>query len=592
MLKPLNNTTRKCISLNGLWRFIVDSPELTEPWTGVLPGTIECPVPSSYNDIFVVEPIRDHVGKVWYQRTARIPEGWDDHRLFVRFGAATHEADVYIGDELVARHVGGYTPFEADIPSSFREGDQIRITVGVSNILTNESIPPGRISTDELGDSVQTYWHDFFNYSGLTRDVSLCCVPETRIDDLTVTSDVREGSGFITVDIKKFGPRSTTMKITVSDADGLEIATTKDAGEIEIPAGQLHLWQPGAAYLYDLHVGLYDNEGLVDEYNLPVGIRTIRVEGHKFLINEKPFYFKGFGWHEDRPVRGKGHDSAWMIHDLELMKWLGANSFRTAHYPYDEEVYEYADRQGWVVIDETPAVGLNLNIKGGIFGSAPLATFGHEFANDNTQAAHANSIKEMIQRDKNHPSVVMWCLTNEPDAALQGATEYFTPLAELARRLDPSRPLTYTNMVRSQPDTDLMAHLFDVIGLNRYYGWYTETGNLKLAKYKLEDELKRWNEKFGKPIIMCEYGADAVAGLHSMEHIPWSEEYQAQFLEAYHEVYDKVGFLAGEHPWAFADFSTGPVVFRADGNKKGIFTRDRRPKLAAQVLRKRWSESK
>ena len=113
---------------------------------------------------------------------------------------------------------------------------------------------------------------------------------------------------------------------------------------------------------------LLGDGGLVDTYQLPVGVRTVEVDGTRFLINGEPFYFSGFGKHEDTPVRGKGHDDAFMVHDFELLEWIGANSFRTSHYPYAEEVLEYADRHGIVVIDETAAVGLNIGLGGGIFG--------------------------------------------------------------------------------------------------------------------------------------------------------------------------------------------------------------------------------
>jgi beta-glucuronidase len=178
MLKPVSNRTREVTSLNGLWRFAVDDDRMERPWTTILPGRTECPVPSSYNDLFAANPIRDHVGAVWYQRLVRIPRGWDGQRIFIRIGAATHEAEVYLDDELVASHIGGYTPFEVDLPAKTRSGDGFRLTIKVSNILTNTSIPPGRISTDELGDSTQTYWHDFFQLFGLiTRRLAVLLSP-------------------------------------------------------------------------------------------------------------------------------------------------------------------------------------------------------------------------------------------------------------------------------------------------------------------------------------------------------------------------------------------------------------------------------
>ena len=116
-------------------------------------------------------------------------------------------------------------------------------------------------------------------------------------------------------------------------------------------------WRPGDGYLYDLTVELWgDDDRPVDSYSLPVGIRTVEVSGSRSLINGEPFYFRGFGMHEDSPLRGKGHDDVVMVHDFALLQWLGANSFRTSHYPYAEEVLDHADRHGFVVIDEAPAV--------------------------------------------------------------------------------------------------------------------------------------------------------------------------------------------------------------------------------------------
>src|SRR5699024_3814580 len=121
--------------------------------------------------------------------------------------------------------------------------------------------------------------------------------------------------------------------------------------------------------------------------------------------NGKPFYFTGFGKHEDTPIRGKGHDDAYLVHDMEPFSWIGANSFRTSHYPYAEEVLEYADRHGIVVIDETAAVGLNFSVIGGFLGGPVVPTFGPDSINDETREAHAQALRELIARDKNHPSV-------------------------------------------------------------------------------------------------------------------------------------------------------------------------------------------
>lgn len=585
MLRPIDSSTRELKSLDGLWRFIVDSPDLVSPWSRTLPGHKQCPVPSSYNDIFV-PALRSHVGKVWYQRNVRVPRGWTDQRIVIRLDCATHAGEVYVDDDLVASHVGGYMPFEADITASVKPGQLIRLTIGVDNTLTNETIPPGQLHTNEFGKEQQRYWHDFFNFAGLARSVWLYTTPEVYVSDVTIKTDIQGSAGVVGYDVVVEGTGAEVL-VELYDEAGVSVASGAGSKGKFIVADAT-FWQPGKAYLYDLRITLRTHSLTIDEYTIPVGIRTIHVEGTQILINNKPFYFTGFGKHEDIPVKGKGHDDAWMVHDFELMQWTGANSFRTSHYPYDERVLDYADRHGWVVIDETPAVGLNLNIGGGIFGSGLKQTFGEEFANDKTQAAHMQVMRELIQRDKNHPSVVMWCVTNEPGSGEPGSLEFFTPVVELARTLDPTRLLTYTNLTMVSATQERIAGLFDVIGLNRYYGWYEFTGDLGSAEQRLRDELNEWADKFGKPLLMLEYGCDTVAGLHSVQDLPWSEEYQSNLYDMYHRVFDKIEAMRGEQVWNFADFSTGPGIFRVDGNKKGIFTRDRRPKMAAHTLRRRW----
>ncbi|OQD98638.1 hypothetical protein PENVUL_c069G07585 [Penicillium vulpinum] len=270
------------------------------------------------------------------------------------------------------------------------------------------------------------------------------------------------------------------------------------------------------------------------------------------------------------------------------MKWMGANSFRTSHYPYAEEVMEFADRNGIVVIDETPAVGLNIGLLGISEGTDPK-TFSTTNVNNNTQKAHKQAIRELFSRDKNHPSVVMWSIANEPASQEDGAREYFEPLAKLARELDPTRPITFANVGDATYKLDKISDLFDVSCLNRYYGWYSQTGDLPEAEAELRKEMAGWEKKFNRPIIMTEYGADTLAGLHSTFGLPWSEEFQTQMLDMYHRVFDSVESMAGEHIWGFSEFQTNMGINRVDGNKKGVFTRDRKPKMAAHSLRLRWT---
>jgi beta-glucuronidase len=587
-LKPQHTTTRELVNLDGLWKFaLAAEDEPSESWTAVLPKDLECPVPASYNDIFADRKIHDHVGWVLYQRDVIVPKGWSEERFLIRAEAATHKGRIYVNDEFLTEHSGGYTPFEADITHLVSAGEKFRLTIAVNNELTFETIPPGKVTVDNsTGRKIQTYMHDFYNYAGLARSVWLYSVPEQHITDLTVVTDVEYTNGLIHYDVEVSGSSNFTgsVKVSVIDDDGNVVSNATGAkGTAEVT--DVKLWQPGAAYLYQFEVSVVDsNDKVLDTYSVPTGVRTVEVKGKEFLINGKPFYFTGFGAHEDSEIRGKGHDQAYMVHDFQLRKWMGANSFRTSHYPYAEEVMDFADRNGVVVIDETAAVGLNIALQGGVQG-APAETW----VALNTSIAHEQSIRELISRDKNHPSIVMWVIANEPAAQEEGAREYFEPLAKLTRELEPSRPVTYANQGAATPETDLIMDLFDVICVNRYFGWYQQTGDLEAAEIALEEELRLWQDTYDKPIIMSEYGADTLAGLHSILAVPFSEEFQVDMLDMYHRVFDRIDAMAGEHVWNFADFQTSIGIRRVDGNKKGVFTRDRKPKAAAHSLKKRWT---
>ena len=642
MLRPRRTPTRELLRLDGLWRFALDADAGAEPFRAVLDTPLEAPVPASYNDLFADRSIREHVGWVWYQRTVRVPRGWAGERIRIRIDAATHEGRVYIGDTLVAEHIGGYTPFEADITAQAVAGNEIRVTIAVNNELTNETIPPGTVTTDPDGRRRQTYRHDFFNYGGLARSVWLYSVPPDHVEDITVVTRLDGSTALVDYRVDLAGSGELSRQLSdadgaidlagsgelsrrLSDADGaIDLAGSGElsrrlsdadgaidfagSGELSLrlsdadgavvaegsgPQGTLRvdearLWRPGDGYLHTLEVELRRGGTVVDSYELPVGIRTVEVRGAEFLINGAPFAFRGFGRHEDNTVRGKGHDDVMMVHDFALMDWVGANSFRTSHYPYAEEVIDYADRKGIVVIGETAAVGLNIGMGAGFFWPAEEGTYSPQMFNDATRESHAQAVRELIARDKNHPSVVMWSLMNEPDTVEDGARQFYEPTVELARRLDPTRPLMYAIESRATPHKDRIVDLFDVICLNRYLGWYLFPGDLERAAVVLEDELRSWESAHGKPIIVGEYGADTISGFHSVTAEPWTEEYQSALLDAYHNVFDRVDAVVGEHVWNFADFQTQASFMRVDGNKKGVFTRDRRPKAAAHLLRRRW----
>ena len=585
MLKPIATATRDLVSLDGVWRFGIDSRLPEEPWLVTLDTPLEAAVPASYNDLFTDPAIRDHVGWVYYQRSVQVPRGWTGERILLRFDAATHSAKVYVDDQLVGGHVGGYTPFDIDVTDAVTPGAAFRLTVAVSPDLTNVTIPPGKIEVGMTGGKTQTYFHDFYNYAGLARSVSLYSLPQVNVDDVTVVTTFEGSTGF--VDYRGETVGDADVRVSLVDAAGSVVATASGPeGRLEV--ADVVLWKPGAAYLYELTVEALEGETVLDTYSLAVGVRTVAVRGEEFLVNGEPFYFTGFGKHEDTFVRGKGHDDAYMVHDFQLMEWTGANSFRTSHYPYAEDVLDFADRHGILVIDETAAVGLNMGVVGGLSGTPPFPTFSEQYAGAETQAAHAQHLRELIGRDKNHPSVVLWCIANEPASNEDGAREYFEPLVNLVRELDPTRPITYSMVMFATFKNDQIIDLFDVVSLNRYYGWYINAGDLATAEMYLQGDIQGWIDRTGKPIMMLEYGADTMPGLHSVWDQVWTEEYQTDLLAMYHRVFDRFPQFVGEQIWNFADFATTNGLHRVGGNRKGIFTRERRPKAAAFALRQRW----
>ena len=598
-LRPQHTSTRELLNLDGLWKFALGpeggnntyDSDTTEAWSAPLSTSLECPVPASYNDIFLDPAIHNHVGWALYQRNVMVPRGWSrDDRYVLRAESVTHRGRIFVNDQVVAEHQGGYTPFEADVTDLVVPGEAFRLTIAVDNQLTYHTIPPGIITRDEYtGQLKQDYFHDFYNYAGLARSIWLYTVPNEHIEDITVTTDVDGEAGIINYDVQVANQADGQINIGVLDEEGAVVANATGAqGSVRIES--VNLWQPGAAYLYQFQVTIVDgNERAIDTYSLSTGVRTIEVRGTEFLLNGQRFYFTGFGKHEDGPVRGKGHDQSYMVHDFQLLNWIGANSFRTTHYPYSEDLMDFADRQGIVIIDETAAVGLNIALNAGAEGEDSL-TFRPGAIDNVTQQAHAQNIRELISRDKNHASVVMWSVANEPASQENGSRPYFEPLAALARELDSSRPVTFVNVGSAESDIDQISDLFDVTCINRYFGWYSQTGDLAAAELALEESLRGWEERYPRPLIMTEYGADTIAGLHSaLDGIAFSEEFQTQMLDMYHRVFDRTPSMAGEHVWNFADFQTKIGITRVDGNKKGIFTRDRRPKSAAQLLKRRWT---
>ena len=603
MLYPVLTQSRLLSDLSGVWDFKLDNGKgFDEKWyEAPLKDADTMPVPASYNDLKEGADFRDHYGWVFYQRNISVPAYVKSQRIVLSCAAVTHYAKIYLNGKLICEHKGGFLPFEVELNDVLEDGDNL-LTIAVNNVIDYTTLPVGgkaNMMSGMMGgmgagasDKPQNNPNfDFFNYCGITRPVKIYTTPKTYINDITVVSDIDFGKSepsavlAYDVDIKGDDKDSTSCKVEVFDAEGKKVAEADGAtGKIELE--NVHLWQPLNAYLYQIKVTAGE-----DVYTLPYGVRSVRVDGIKFLINERPFYFKGYGKHEDTFPNGRGINLPMNTKDISIMKWQHANSFRTSHYPYSEEMMRLCDEEGIVVIDETPAVGINLQFGGGAnFNGQKIGTFDKEHGVQ-TQEHHKDVIRDMISRDKNHACVVMWSIANEPDSAAEGAYEYFKPLYDLARELDPQkRPCTLVSVqMGTAPDTDCSSKLSDVICLNRYYGWYFGGPDLDVSEKALRKELDAWRS-IGKPVMFTEYGADTVSGLHDTTSVMYTEEYQVEYYEMNNKVFDEYEFVVGEQAWNFADFATSQSLLRVQGNKKGLFTRDRKPKMVAHYFRKRWSD--
>lgn len=591
MLYPKTTLTRRRISMDGMWKFHLDERSVgeNEGWIDGIPGEEMIPVPASFQDFYTEKDIREYTGDFWYETDFFVPGEWEGREILLRFGAATHRASVYVNGILITEHEGGFLPFSAKVTTVVRYDSYNKVVVKVNNELNCTNLPCGETITLPNGKKMSKPYFDFFNYAGLQRSVYLLALPGESIVDFDLDYAIHGKNAEVSYQIRTNGEHA--VQLALFDAKGHCVAQ-KDGKEGVLYVENARLWQVRNAYLYRLRIRIMDGEELIDEYEQEIGIRTVKVEGTDILINGEPVYLKGFGKHEDSDIVGRGFSIGIMKRDFELMKWIGANSFRTSHYPYSEEIYQMADREGFLIIDEVPAVGMFQSLMNFMEASTGKQTaFFEKETTPVLLKAHLRAIEEMIARDKNHPSVVAWSLLNEPETTNEAAVPYFKEVFDLANKLDmQKRPRTFALIMNSLPDTCKCYQFSDIIALNRYYGWYMKGGyEICVAEELFRKEMDAWKEKkLNKPFIFTEYGADTLASEHKLLSVMWSQEYQDEYLKMTHEVFDSYDFIKGEQIWNFADFQTTEGIMRVNGNKKGVFTRQRQPKDIAYKLKERW----
>lgn len=587
MLYPIQNDVRNTLDLSGIWNFKTDPQGVGEDggWFNGLTESRPIAVPGSWNEQY--EDLFNYLGLAWYVRRTFVPASWQGQRVFLRVGSACYQATVYINGERVGDHEGGHLPFAFEVTDLLRWDTENTIAISVENELKPTRVPAGNIST-ALGAfaSHPRTTYDFFPFAGIHRPVMLYSVPQTFIDDVTVVTEIDGVDGVVRVTAKLNRPGMIRGTATITGGETrieAKLAFADGVASAVLRVPDARLWSDKDPYLYDLTVQVAG-----DRYTLKAGIRTIVVAGGQILLNGRPVRLNGFGRHEDFIASGKGLNLPLMVKDYQLMRWTGANAYRTSHYPYSEEEMQLADREGFLIIDEIPAVSLQFESE--------------ENAAERLRVC-LQQIDELVVRDKNHPSVVMWCVANEPmpaslnlsnpsgadpnDPTVARGKQFLDRLLARARELDPTRLVTLVTVMGGPQSW--MEHC-DVICMNRYWGWYVLGGQLDEARAALERELDQVWATWQRPVIMTEFGADTMAGMHGHPNVMWTEEYQADFIRMHLETAAARDYVAGMQVWNFADFAAVQSIMRVGGlNMKGIFTRTRQPKMAAHVLREFWA---
>ena len=571
---------RTVTSLDGDWHYLVDAPPAGQLYSSkgeindhgyalnthpnlvgkhnqeydfATAPTIK--VPGDWNT--QVPQLFNFEGVLWYQRDFDFAPQ-PATRTFLHIGAANYRSHVWVNQKRVCDHEGGYTPFDCEVTAVLHPGSNFVVIA---------------VDSTRLADGVPSVGIDWFNYGGLTRDVSLVTVPNTFIDDYDV--HLAHGPAFDSGNTQLTGyvhmldaPAGTAVTIDIPEANAKTTVNTDTEGNapFSIKAAKLVLWSPDSPKLYKVHLTA-GADSLTDE----IGFRDIRVDGTRILLNGKAVFLQGANMHAEAPVRG---GRAFSQQDADTifgyLKDLNANFVRLAHYPHDERMERTADRDGIMIWSEIP-------------NWQRIA-----FDKPEVYAKDVAMLKEMIRRDRNKASVILWSVSNETGNN-PTRTKFLSDLVAEARKLDPTRLITSAligprangnEMVQNDPLCDVL----DVIGQNEYVGWYEGTPE--------EADNIHWTLP-QKPVLMSEFGAEAKFGNHGPVDQRWTEEQQVFVLQHQFTMLSKIPQLRGTIPWILVDFrSPGRNIPKLqDGyNRKGLISEKGEKKQAFTLMQKAYSE--
>ncbi|MGG1519498.1 glycoside hydrolase family 2 TIM barrel-domain containing protein [Paenibacillus oryzisoli] len=574
---------RKQINMNANWTFTKQG----QPAAHEIPfdprGWESVNLPHTWNAIDGANGFDFYKGACWYRKTFAVDTAAQGQRVYIEFEGVNSIADVYVNGQHLGQHRGGYSTFRFDMTEALQIGGDNVLSVKVDNTVV---------------DDVYPQMADFTFFGGIYRNVNMIVVSPVHIDLMDygssgvyiVQEQVTNERAALTVKTQLVNTDDTPKKVrlwtTITAADGQAVAYA--ASEAVLPAGttqtiaqpvtlaQPLLWnglkQP---HLYTANVAIISYNDTIDELSIPFGVRYFSVDPEQgFFLNGKHLPLHGVSRHQDRKDMGwaitcKEHDE-----DMALIREVGATSIRLAHYQHDAYFYDLCDREGMVVWAEIPFISVMSK---------------HELEGLNAK----QQMIELIRQNYNHPSIVFWGIQNEIQIGGDSPAlrKLVSELNELTKQEDPTRLSTMANVMFVE-DTDPYNYVTDVIGYNKYYGWYNG---------KAED-FAAWIDGFhrvnpGVKLSISEYGAEGIIEYHNTDPKvkDYSEEYHALYHETVWNIFAARPFLWGTYVWNMFDFGAN---IRDEGgvkgrNNKGLVTYDRKIKKDAFYLYKaHWSAEK
>jgi len=568
-----NTDGRKTISLDGQWQTILDPYETgyyDYRYQPSAEGYFKDAKPKDKSDLIeydfdTSEPLNVpgdwntqretllfYEGTIWYKKSFDYQRKGNT-RLFVYFGAANYLADVYLNGEKLGRHEGGFTPFNFEVTNLVRDKANSLIV---------------KIDNKRRRDAVPTLNTDWWNYGGLTRQVKLVETPATFVQDYFI--QLQKGSRDRVAGWVRLNGDRPSQRVTVLIPEaGISRTVATDANgyaEINFNA-DLTLWSPNNPKLYDVVV-----EAETDRVQDQIGFRSIEARGTEILLNGRPVFLRGVCIHEEAPFRG---GRAFSREDaVTLLGWakeLGCNFVRLAHYPHNEFMVREAEKLGIMVWSEIPVY------------------WTIQWENPATLENAQNQLSEMIARDRNRAAVIIWSMANETPVS-EARVAFLKKLIDHARSLDSSR-LISAAMERhyvgeqTQMIDDPLGEYLDVLGCNEYVGWYD---GLPEKADRIE-----WKTRYQKPLVMSEFGGDALYGKHGDALTRWTEEYQESLYQHQVSMLKRISFLRGTCPWILMDFRSPrrPLPGIQDfHNRKGLVSDRGERKKAFYILQQYYRE--